>query len=636
MSTPVLFLAFSNDADAHLELLKKESKDVFNALRALDEKGFVKVHREESADVDELFDSLVSFKDRVAVFHYGGHADGMTLRMEGGAANARGIAGLLGEQTNLKLVFLNGCATRPQVDQLLAAGVKAVIATSVPIRDDKATEFAAQFYQALASRRTIAQAFGLAQAFLQTKYKDVRDIGVVKLRDVSASESSDAGDSIPWGLYVKEAHEAEVMNWKLPYYYYQAVGLPEDMKQYIASSFTANRYVMLVLDEMAHYNPDIYAQMMEQKGGESVKRDSREYPELIVRNLPWPLGSQIRLLRQQDSPGVERLEHLASAYVRTSQLLYYILLSNLWEQSRLKQIKLPQPFDPGLTLDARAFASFDFLAKTVELYRLFHDQGVAPYVAEYERVAAAWDIPTGPLQSAHTHLEQLRAELLASPPANDLEKRCLDAEKALSIVLRSAAFLANYRMLTVRNIAVEAIRFEAVAYELDLGPLNAVDSSALGLYQDVAHRRKAHLSNSQSILLAREENKLDDCLNLSPFIIDKNTFVSVQKGEGSETARLAHIFMLSYVEQGRLVYLAVDHGIRYALENERDRVHTDMTREDFTEGRNLSPSAGAPDPFGLDASFGLAPQAPSEGGVKVFQVLRDQFDSCLADLGAAP
>jgi hypothetical protein len=89
--------------------------------------------------------------------------------------------------------------------------------------------------------------------------------------------------------------------------------------------------------------------------------------------------------------------------------------------------------------------------------------------------------------------------------------------------------------------------------------------------------------------------------------------------------------MLSYTEGGRLVYLAVDHGLRYALDNERDRVHTDMTREDFIEGRNLTPSAAAPDPFGL----GLEPQAPAEGGVKVFQVLRDQLESCVADLGAA-
>ena len=360
MSTPVIFLAFANDADAHLELLKAESKNVFSALRDLDRQNFVKLHREESADVADFFDTVSSFQDQLAIFHYGGHADGMTLRMEGGAAHAGGIAGLLGEQANLKLVFLNGCGTRPQVETLLAAGVKAVIATSVPIRDDKATEFAARFYQALASRRTIGQAFALAQAFLQTKYGDVREIGIVTMRGVDMGEAAAAGDAIPWGLYIKEEHEAEVLNWKLPYY--QAVGLPQDIIQYIGSSFTANRYIMLVLDEMARYNPDIYTQMMEVRGGESVKRDSREYPELIVRNLPWPLGSQIRLLRQQDNPGAERLEHLVSAYVRASQLLYYILLSNLWEQARLKKIKLPQPFDAGLTMDARAFAAFDFLA----------------------------------------------------------------------------------------------------------------------------------------------------------------------------------------------------------------------------------------------------------------------------------
>ena len=41
---------------------------------------------------------------------------------------------------------------------LLEAGVPAVIATSVPIEDRKAMEFAEQFYAALANRRTIEQA----------------------------------------------------------------------------------------------------------------------------------------------------------------------------------------------------------------------------------------------------------------------------------------------------------------------------------------------------------------------------------------------------------------------------------------------------------------------------------------------
>jgi hypothetical protein len=631
MTTPVLFLAFANDDSAHLQLLKTESSEIWRRLADIDRQEFVKVHREESASVDELFEALVRFKDRVAIFHYGGHADGTMLQLEGGAGHANGIAGLLGEQANLKLVFLNGCATRPQVDQLLASGVKAVIATSVPIRDDKATAFSVRFYEALANRRTIAQAFALAQHYLQTRFGDVRDVSIVPMRDIRAKHSVDAGERIPWGLYIKEECQREVLDWTLPYYH--AIGLPQEMIQYIGSSFSANRYIMLVLDEMARYNPDIYSQMTEQRGGETVRRDSREYPELIVRNLPWPLGSQIRLLRLHDAPDMERLELLVSAYVRTTQLLYFILLSDLWEQRRHGTIDVPATFDAALPAGASAFSSFDFLARTIELYRLFTAQAAHPYVAEFERVAEMWDATPSPLQSAHTYLEQLRAELIAGTPIAELAQRCLTTEQALSVVLRSAAFLARYRMMTVRNITVEAPRFETVSYELDMGPLNAVDNSALNLYQDAARRRKAHYGNSQSIVLVRDENALDDCLNLSPFIVDKNTFVSVKKSETTDKDRLAHIFVLSYVEDGRLVYLAVDHGLRYALDNARDRIHTDMTREDFTEGRNLAPSIPAADPFGVGATFGFEPQTPANEGVKVFQVLRNQLEGFIADVG---
>ena len=54
-----------------------------------------------------------------------------------------------------------------------------------------------------------------------------------------------------------------------------------------------------------------------------------------------------------------------------------------------------------------------------------------------------------------------------------------------------------------------------------------------------------------------------------------------------------------------------------------------MTREDFTEGRNLAKAAAPP-----DALFDPEPQ-PKSAGVKVFQVFRDQLDGCIADLGAS-
>ena len=92
-------------------------------------------------------------RDRIAIFHFGGHADGDRLLLQSAfeprPAYAEGLATLLGQQRGLKLVFLNGCSTRPQVKRLLDAGVPAVIATARPIDDRVATEFAVAFYQAL-------------------------------------------------------------------------------------------------------------------------------------------------------------------------------------------------------------------------------------------------------------------------------------------------------------------------------------------------------------------------------------------------------------------------------------------------------------------------------------------------------
>jgi CHAT domain-containing protein len=107
---------------------------------------------------------------QVQIFHYGGHANGSALQLEQGAGNAQvasstGLAQLLGQQTELKLVFLNGCATQGQVELLLKSGVKAVIATSVPINDMMAVEFAEQFYQSLTNQASIAHSFTTARAF---------------------------------------------------------------------------------------------------------------------------------------------------------------------------------------------------------------------------------------------------------------------------------------------------------------------------------------------------------------------------------------------------------------------------------------------------------------------------------------
>src|SRR5205823_4133848 len=106
-----------------------------------------------NATLEQIFDVLAAQRDRIALFHFGGHADSGRLMLDSALgrapAHGPGLATLLGQQLGLQLAFLNGCSTKPQVQRLLDAGVPAVIATARPINDRTARELAVAFYTAL-------------------------------------------------------------------------------------------------------------------------------------------------------------------------------------------------------------------------------------------------------------------------------------------------------------------------------------------------------------------------------------------------------------------------------------------------------------------------------------------------------
>ncbi|MBP9077502.1 MAG: CHAT domain-containing protein, partial [Haliscomenobacter sp.] len=162
---PIFFFAFANEEGRFLELLKQESSAVYNALYPVEEQGRLLIAREESLSSDELFLAFRRYKDRMFIFHFAGHAGSDVLGLEDLEANASHVADLLAEQKDsLKLVFLNGCATLNQVARLQELGIKAVIATSRPVEDDKAQFFAEEFYKNLATGN-----FTLKESFLQAK-----------------------------------------------------------------------------------------------------------------------------------------------------------------------------------------------------------------------------------------------------------------------------------------------------------------------------------------------------------------------------------------------------------------------------------------------------------------------------------
>jgi hypothetical protein len=220
---PVIFLAFANDRDdtvGYLRNLPDEARRLRDALGPAEQAGLCEVvvrSNSAAADIFKVFQDP-RYRNRVAVFHYGGHANGYELLLESttgnaATANADGLAAFLSQQQGLQLVFLNGCSTVQQTFALLEANISAVISTSRAIDDQVATDFSCQFYQGLAGGAGLQKAFDEAEATIETTCGD--DTRALYLNDAAGYTNTFDAEQLPWLLSFRPGMD-HVASWNLP------------------------------------------------------------------------------------------------------------------------------------------------------------------------------------------------------------------------------------------------------------------------------------------------------------------------------------------------------------------------------------------------------------------------------------
>ncbi|MCB0853633.1 MAG: CHAT domain-containing protein, partial [Bacteroidetes bacterium] len=218
MSIPVIFFAFANDKTDETRFLRsldQEMKSIQDNLSPAIEAGLCEIVIEADTTIDEIIEIFQKpeYRDRISIFHFAGHAGSFHLCMETAEgkvelADAGGLASFLGLQKNLQLVFLNGCSTQLQADQLLEARVGAVIATSQAISDEVATDLSGRFYQSLSSGKGIYPAFQEAIATVQLKKGS-------DFRSLVWANAVETADRFPWDFYLGAGAEL-VKTWNLP------------------------------------------------------------------------------------------------------------------------------------------------------------------------------------------------------------------------------------------------------------------------------------------------------------------------------------------------------------------------------------------------------------------------------------
>ncbi len=216
---PVIFLAFANDKTdntAYLRNLSLEQHGIRKALAKAVSSGLCEIVERSSARISDIIDVFQDpiYGPRISIFHYGGHANGFSLLLESNdgsksITHKEGLIPFFARQENLKLIFLNGCSSEGQANDLLKAGIPAVIGTTASINDEIATALAVRFYGSLGDGSSISKAWADATDEIKIQH------GTSNTRALHWQGKEETTDRFPWVIQFRSGAEI-IKDWNLP------------------------------------------------------------------------------------------------------------------------------------------------------------------------------------------------------------------------------------------------------------------------------------------------------------------------------------------------------------------------------------------------------------------------------------
>ncbi|MEO6287513.1 MAG: CHAT domain-containing protein [Dyadobacter sp.] len=532
MRPPVILCAFSNSGDAYLSQLEKEKEAISDALRERQGKGHLLLDTDAST-IKKLRDRLLLYQPKVEIIHYAGHANASQLLMEDATVYGAGLLESVRLQKNLQLVFLNGCSTKEQVDQLLDAGVRAVIATSIEIGDDTATRFAEDFYKKLASGYSIDEAFKLATELVTAKNNELLSTTDNPGRGIVRSIKPPNSGPV-WGLYLHQNHQ-DAGNYRLSDKSFYELHI----KSQIDSKFNTSEDAILAAlynvlmtfsDELTMFED------LEKKYGEQwdpKKFDVREVKNAILNSLPSPIAEQVRkLLVTEDEPltSSERLRFLINTYTVMADLLLFIMFSQLWEalvQGKVLALEdhLKDRISAFFMLDHHDRQACD----VIPLVRVIHDtlkaHDVPLFVNEMSHLADLMDEKDGEFFAAYLSITSIKnnySDLSAMEDIDDRQSQqdCQKAEASLCVIFKEMGFCARYKFATIKNIYINKKKNQPAIFQHKMVKLDYVLVGFTDKMEDFEN-----FTDSNSVVIYKIENKKLFAFNLYPFVIDMNALI---------------------------------------------------------------------------------------------------------------
>jgi len=304
-----------------------------------------------------------------------------------------------------------------------------------------------------------------------------------------------------------------------------------------------------VFDEMLKYRPALSKYTMVDEDEDEDVVDYRVLGDQIIKNYPWPIGVELRRLFSASMRELDRmrLDQIFKTIERTMQFISFVMLSQLWHDILQKKITLPENVSKEFEarLPVLSMGNFTWMIRAIG--NLYTDAGQEWFMPEIvdqmdKKFYAALDFWVPERNEIGHYQINLTQE--------EIEKRCVEYEEKLTYILLRIAFLAKYRLVSVREIKVEKPKYKDARFHHVVDLLNSSDSdfAAKEINEEV-------FSESHSVLLMKSIKTMDEYLNLSPLVIDTHSEVLDTK---EKFGIKKDIFMYTKFRGDHLMYLGTE------------------------------------------------------------------------------
>jgi hypothetical protein len=305
--------------------------------------------------------------------------------------------------------------------------------------------------------------------------------------------------------------------------------------------------IFAVFTEMVKYRTSLAKYLPDKNEGEEV--DPRIIADMVIRNFPWPIGIELRRLfsGSMRQLGRERLDQLFKTIERTVQFLSFVMVCQVWYDITKGKIILAENIKKEFAdrFTVLSLGNFCWLVRT--------------FATAYSEQKAEWFLPEMNEQFDKKFFSALdfwvpeRNEIghyQVNLDDTEIEKRCVEYEEKLMMVLQRISFFTKYRLVSIRDIKVIKPRIHEATFHHIINLLNSADSDFKGEEID-----ETKFSDSQSILLMKSIKSFDDYLNLSPLIIDTHSEIIDSKVKFDIRK---DIFMYTKYKNDHLMYIGTE------------------------------------------------------------------------------